>query len=247
MKLRNLILSVCAGCALVAAAQTPALIGRRGCAGGVENSVEAYREAVRRGFRYVEGHVRVTADSVFVTSHDGKTARLGGALKVEESAYRDLASEQYTQTREDSVTYSGRIARVDEFLDICREGGAVAVLHLKTFRKGTAPGHLDALCRLVDSVSSPEGVIILTSEPEYIEYLQANHPEMPLMYQADAKWQERFDWARERGLDVSIRYDLITPECLEAYHGAGLKVAAWVVNTEPDKDINFAITDLLVP
>ncbi len=122
---------------LTSAAADPVLIGRRGCAGGVENSVEAYREAVKRGYTMIEGHVRVTADSVFVTSHDGKTARLGGALKVEESPYAALKAERYTQTREDSVTYTGSICTVADFLCICRDGGATAVLHLKAFPKGT--------------------------------------------------------------------------------------------------------------
>ena len=103
---------------LAATAAEPVLIGRRGCAGGVENSAEAYREAVKRGFKMIEGHVRVTADSVFVTSHDGKTARLGGNLKVEGSNYADLKAERYTQTREDSVTYTGTICTVEDFLGL---------------------------------------------------------------------------------------------------------------------------------
>lgn len=228
-------------------ASSPTLIGRRGCAGGVENSVEAYRAAIDRGFTHVEGHVRVTADSIFVTSHDGKTARLGGNLKVEQSTLSQLRGETYTQTREDSTTHTGGIATVAEFLDICGKGGATALLHLKTFAKGTAPRQLDRLCALIDSVSSPSQVIILTSEPAYIEHLQATRPDIPLMFQADARWQERLQWCADRRLDVSIKLDLITPECLEAYHNAGLKVAAWTVNTPVSLPIDYAITDTLLP
>ena len=228
-------------------AQGPVLIGRRGCSGGVENSVEAYAEAINRGLKYVEGHVRVTADSVFVTSHDGKTARLGGNLKVEQSTLAELQAETYTQTREDSATYRGRIATVAQLLGICREGGAVAVLHLKKFAKGTAPHQIDRLCALIDSVSNPADVMILTSERDYIEHLRATRPDIRLMYQADAKWAESLDWCRERRLPVSIRLDLITPGCLELYHAAGLKVAAWTVNTPTSLPIDYAITDLLRP
>ena len=230
-----------------ALASQPTLIGRRGCSGGVENSVEAYRAAIDRGFTFVEGHVRVTADSVFVTSHDGKIARLGGNLKVEQSTLAQLREESYTQTREDSTTHSGGIATVAEFLDICGKGGATAVLHLKTFAKGTAPRQLDRLCALIDSLSSPSRVIILTSEPSYIEHLQATRPDMPLMFQADAKWQERLQWCTDRRLNVSIKLELITPECLDAYHNAGLKVAAWTDNTPTTLPIDYAITDILLP
>lgn len=245
--LRTIFAAATFAVALHISASGPELIGRRGCTGGVENSVEAYREALNRGFKFIEGHVRVTADSVFVTSHDGKTARLGGNLKVEQSTIGQLRAEKYTQTREDSTTHTGGIATVEEFLDICHNGGATAVLHLKKFAKGTAPRQLDRLCALIDSVSSPNEIIILTSEPEYIEYLQASRPDMPLMFQADSKWEELLQWCLERKLNVSIKLDLITPECIEAFHDAGLKVAAWTVNSPTELPIDFAITDILRP
>lgn len=236
------------GITLSAAGANPVLIGRRGCTAGVENSVEAYREAIARGYKMVEGHVRVTADSVFVTSHDGKTTRLGGALKVEESTYPQLKAETYTQLREDSLTYTGSICTVAEFLEICRDGNATAVLHLKNFPKGTHEGHLDALALLIAKVYAPEKVLILTSSPEYVEYLMDKHPELPVMFQAENKWAERLEWCKERRLDIDLEKSLLTPECVKAYHDAGLKIAVWTVN-DPDEaktlDVDYIITDLL--
>lgn len=249
-KLRIPLLLTLLAASLTSAAADPVLIGRRGCAGGVENSVEAYREAVKRGYTMIEGHVRVTADSVFVTSHDGKTARLGGALKVEESPYADLKAERYTQTREDSVTYTGSICTVSDFLGICRDGGATAVLHLKAFPKGTHEGHLDALADLISKVTSPDSVLVLTSSPEYIDYLRARHPELPLMFQAEKTWPERIEWCRERGLGIDLEKKLLTPECVKAYHDAGLKIAVWTVN-DPEEarslPVDYIITDTLLP
>lgn len=248
--LRNILLAAMLPATLLASAGNPVLIGRRGCAGGVENSAEAYREAIKRGFTMIEGHVRATADSVLVTSHDGKTARLGGNLKVEGSAYADLAAERYTQTREDSVTYTGGICKVEDFLTICREGGATAVLHLKKFPNGTAERRLGELASLIERVSTPQGVLILTSEPGYIEYLQREHPELPLMYQAEKKWAERLEWCKERGLDIDLEKSLLTPECVKAYHDAGLKIAVWTVNDPAEASslpVDYIITDTLRP
>ncbi len=249
-KFRLPLLGTLLAASLAATAAEPVLIGRRGCAGGVENSAEAYREAVKRGFKMIEGHVRVTADSVFVTSHDGKTARLGGNLKVEGSNYADLKAERYTQTREDSVTYTGTICTVEDFLGICRDGGATAVLHLKAFPKGTHEGHLDALAALIARVTDPAKVLMLTSSPDYIEYLRANHPELPLMFQAEKTWPERIEWCKERGLDIDLEKKLLTPECVKAYHDAGLKIAVWTVNDPAEAEslpVDYIITDLLVP
>ena len=83
----------------------------------------------------MEAHVRATADSVFVTSHDGKTDRLGGKMKIANSTIAELRTERYTQTR-DSATYEGSgICTVGEFLDICKENGVAPLLHLKTFSR----------------------------------------------------------------------------------------------------------------
>lgn len=229
-------------------AANPVLIGRRGCAGGVENSAEAYREAVARGYKMIEGHVRVTADSVFVTSHDGKTARLGGSLKVEESTYPQLKAETYTQIREDSVTYTGSICTVREFLEICRDADVTPVLHLKNFPKGTHEGHLDNLAALISATMDPAKVLILTASPEYVEYIQTRNPQLPVMFQAEKKWAERLDWCKERGLNIDLEKTLLTPECVKAYHDAGLKIAVWTVN-DPEEaktlDVDYIITDLL--
>lgn len=230
------------------------LIGRRGCAGGVENSVEAYREAVARGFKMIEGHVRITADSVFVTSHDGKTNRLGGNLSVEKSPLAALKAESYTQAREDSVTYSGStIATVAEFLEICKEGGATAVLHLKNLPKADDTSNLAPLVNLIDSISSRDSVLILSSSPLYINYLHDNYPDLPLMLQVDKKWEELFPLAKELNLPIDISAEFATAEMFALYTAAGLPIAVWTVN-DPDQaasldslGASYLITDTLLP
>ncbi len=254
MKLSRILLGALMGAALLspvaASAAEPTLIGRRGCAGGVENSVEAYREAVRRGFKMIEGHVRITADSAFVTSHDGKTARLGGSLVVEKNTLDELRAERYSQTREDSVTYDGGITPVAEFLAICKDGGATPVLHLKAFPKTCDIRALDLLCALIDSVTDPRSVLILTSSPAYVEHLQATRPDIPVMFQAEGKWAERLDWCKERGLDIDMEDKYATPEAVKAIHDAGLKIAVWTINDPAayaGRDLDYVITDLLIP
>lgn len=237
-----------------ALATDPVMIGRRGCGFAIENTAEAYREGARRGFTIMEAHVRATADSVFVTSHDGKTNRLGGRMKIASSPIDSLRTERYTQTR-DSATYSGStICTVGEFLDICAETGVSPLLHLKTFSKDTKDcGLLSPLVSLIKSKGMADRCVILTSEPDYIDYLLANHPEIKLQFQADAKWQERFDWSCARKLDVQIRADLLNADCVSRYHEAGVKVNAWTANTPDDyrrlRDIgvDYIVTDYLAP
>ncbi len=239
---------------LLLQAADPVLIGRRGCGYAIENTAEAYHEGARRGYKIMEAHVRATADSVFVTSHDGKTDRLGGHMKVANSTLDSLRAERYTQVR-DSGRYEGStICTVEEFLDICAANSVKPLLHLKTLSKNTKDcGFLSHLVDLVDSKGLADSCIILTSEPDYIDYLMKNHPRVKLQYQADTKWQEMFDWAKARKLDVQIRADLVDAECVKRYHDVGAKVNIWTVNTPEDyqryKDygVDYIVTDYLLP
>lgn len=235
-------------------AANPVLIGRRGCGYAIENTAEAYREGARRGYPMMEAHVRLTADSVFVTSHDGKTNRLGGRMKVANTPLDSLRTERYTQTR-DSAGYSGStICTVEEFLDICAANRVRPLLHLKTLSKNTREcGFLTALFNLIDRKGLSDSCVILTSEPDYIDYLMARHPKIKLQYQADAKWQEMFDWSSARNLDVQIRADLVDADCIRRYHDKGLRVNVWTVNSKADYDrlrdmgVDYMVTDYLMP
>ena len=81
----------------------------------------------------------------------------------------------------------------------------------------------------------------------------ANHPEIRLQFQADTKWQERFEWSCSRKLDVQIRADLVDADCVRRYHDAGVKVNVWTVNTPEEyarlKDcgVDYIVTDYIVP
>lgn len=235
-------------------AADPTLIGRRGCGYAIENTAEAYNEGARRGYKMMEAHVRLTADSVFVTSHDGKTDRLGGKMKIAGSTLADLKSERYTQQR-DSAAYEGStVCTVAEFLDICKKNNVAPLLHLKTLSKDTKQcSFLTPLMITVAEKGLTDKCVILTSEPDYIEYLMTNHPDIKLQFQADVKWQEMFDWSCARKLDVQIRQDLVDADCVKRYHDAGVKVNVWTVNTPDDyhrladMGVDYMVTDYIQP
>lgn len=237
-----------------AAASTPQLIGRRGCGYAIENTAEAYREAVRRGYPMMEGHVRVTADSVFVTAHDGKTTRLGGHMKIESSSLDWLRTEVYTQERQDTTYTGSTICTVEEYLDICSQSGVTPVLHLKNLSRDKADcSMLVPLTALIDVKGLTDKAVVLTSSIPYVEWMLAERPDVKVMLQADERWEELFDWATERNLDVQIRADLVDRECVDRFHSRDCKVCVWTVNTPDelgrvaDAGVDYVVTDYLVP
>ena len=127
-----------------------------------------------------------------------------------------LRSERYAQERDHGSYDGGSICTVSEFLDICSESGVVPLLHLKKLNKDTHDcAFLTPLVRLVEEKKLADRCILLTSEPDYIDYLMLKHPEIKLQYQADAKWEERFEWSCGKGLDVQIRADLVDADCVK--------------------------------
>ena len=78
---------------LLTQAARPVYIGRRGSMYAVENTPRAFNRGADKGYDMLEAHVRLSADSVFVVSHDGKTNRLGGNLKVDKATLEQLQSE----------------------------------------------------------------------------------------------------------------------------------------------------------
>ena len=128
------------------------------------------------------------------------------------------------------------------------------MLHLKKLNKDTHDcAFLTPLVRLVEEKKLADRCILLTSEPDYIDYLMLKHPEIKLQYQADAKWEERFEWSCGKGLDVQIRADLVDADCVKRYHDAGVKVNVWTVNDEKeyirlrDCGVDFMVTDYITP
>lgn len=240
--------------AMEAEAANPVMIGRRGCGYAIENTAEAYREGARRGFPMMEAHVRLSSDSVFVTSHDGKTNRLGGRMNVATMPLDSLKSERYAQERDHGTYEGGTMCTVAEFLDICKEASVKPLLHLKKLNKDAKNcTFLTPLVELMKDKGMEGSCILLTSEPDYIDYLMANHPDMKLQFQADDKWQERFDWSCGKGLDVQIRADLVDADCVKRYHDKGVRVNVWTVNDADEykrlKDcgVDFMVTDYITP
>lgn len=253
-RIASIILSLASLVALEAAASSPVLIGRRGCGYAIENTAEAYREGAGKKYPMMEAHVRLSADSIFITSHDGKTDRLGGRMNVAKMPLDSLKTEVYTQERDYGSYSGGTMCTVAEFLDICNENAVEPLLHLKKLNKDPKDcAFLSKLVELVKSKGLADKCVLLTSETDYIDYLMAKHPEMKLQFQADTKWQELFDWSCGKNLDVQIRADLVDADCVKRYHDAGIKVNIWTVN-DPDEykrykdmDVDYIVTDYITP
>ena len=231
MRKVTLAISMALSAMSMAWAASPAFVGHRGSLYGVENTREAFINGAERGYEYLECDLRLTADSVLVLSHDENTKRLGGNLTVAEATYEQLCAETYSQTR-DGVTYTGQIATVDEYLDICCEYGVVPVIELKW---STGINNNDQSCiPLLVAVLELKGVrsdcVILTSMRNCLDYIRQKYPDIPVQFLAKEDVEEQFNWAVEKEIDVDVRRDCINADLVKRFHDAGRTVNVWTVN-----------------
>jgi glycerophosphoryl diester phosphodiesterase len=77
---------------------------------GMENSLSAFRRAVREGFRYLETDVHATSDGVVVVQHDD-------ALDRTTDGAGEVASQPWSVVREVKVGGREPVCRLDELLE----------------------------------------------------------------------------------------------------------------------------------
>ncbi|MFI3240222.1 MAG: glycerophosphodiester phosphodiesterase family protein [Bacteroidales bacterium] len=212
----------------------PIFVGHRGSYRGVANTAEAFRNGVNNyGYTGLECDVRVTSDGEYVIMHDETTTSLGGSLTVATSTLAELKAETLTQTRS-SVTYTGEICTVAEYLDICIEKGAFPVIELKwtTGINNNDMSNFPGLMDLVIEKGILEEAIFLTSMQTSIEYIRTNYPTATCQFLTGEYWENHFDWCVEWNVMPSIEsgnFDIYT---VQKFRNVGLDVAMWTVNTE---------------
>ncbi len=219
--------------ACLCAYSQPKLVGHRGSAYGLENSVESFSNGVMLGYDYLETDVKMTKDNRFVCSHDDDTKRLGGTLTIAESTLDELQGETLTQKR-NGETYTGRICSLEEYLGIIKNAGIKAVIELKWTNgiNSNDQSNIPTLIAAIDSMGMRNDVIILTSMKPCLEYIRTNYPDIPLQFLTAQYWANHFDWCAQWKIDADIQAGCFDEDTVKKYHDAGLLVNMWTTNDD---------------
>lgn len=220
---------------LTLSAQNPVIVGHRGSLYGVENTRESFENGVKLGYDYLETDIRVTADTIIVCSHDEDNIRLGGSLKIAESTLEELKAQDLHQTRR-TLRFNGNIATFDEYLDICKEGGASPLIELKwgTGINSNDFSNIPLLINALDEKGLRDSCIIITSMKPCLEYIRTNYPDIQLQFLTGQYWRNHFDWCKEWKIDADIQRGHFDADDVRKFHEAGLKVNVWTVNDKAD-------------
>lgn len=106
-------------------------IGHRGWTRAPENTLPAWQEAVRLGFKYMEGDVSKTSDGVFVMLHDNTIDRTSnGSGDISKLTYAQASQYDYGSWK--GAQYTGtKLPTFDEFISFCRNTNVHPYIELK--------------------------------------------------------------------------------------------------------------------
>lgn len=127
------------------------LISHRGIATEApENTLPAYELAAKKGFKYVETDVRVTADGVWVLSHDDSLKRMTGFKgNIQQMTLTQVQEHIITKGANADGYYNLVTPTFEQFLKVCKDGKLNPVVELKTTpEEYNNPPYKDILERL---------------------------------------------------------------------------------------------------
>lgn len=219
-------------------------VGHQGSGGPVvQNTVSAFLEGARRGYYAMECDVRVSSDGVYYICHDDV---FKSTLFVDSSLW-DKAMAPYTWNQlktfqvKDTYggqTYYGYLATVAEYLQICKESGAKAVLELKwtTGINSNDQSKLPGLVELVKQYGMYENAIFLSSMKNCLTFLKTHYLDANVQFLAGASTStiENINWCIENQFSIDMTHDKVTKQFVDLMHDAYLYFNAYTVNYATD-------------
>ncbi len=236
-KINFLLMLLMLAFATEALAWKPILIGHRGSSSGVENTEQAFINAVtKHGCQALECDVKVTSDKKYVCWHDDIITLGGNNCTIYTSTLAKVQSLTLRQTN-NGVTYTGKICTLERYLEICKQYNVIPVIELKA-----ASGiyyedmtNFPGVYALIEKYGLVDKAIILTSMQESLLYVRKNYPKLKCQYLVYYITTDRINWCKNNGCDISSCFyynssNYVTQALVNQAHNAGLKVSLWTMN-----------------
>ncbi|MHB1001548.1 MAG: glycerophosphodiester phosphodiesterase [Armatimonadota bacterium] len=200
-----------------------------------ENTLTAIRKALELHPEMIECDVRRTVDDSIVIIHDSTVDRTtNGTGNVGEMTFNDIR--RLDAGSWFSPDFAGeKVPSLDETLDLCKD-------KIKLIIEIKEDGIDGDVVRAIQQKQMSEQVFITSFHHNIgvrLPVLDKSIHFIPLVWHADPAGDEESvrlatEAANVNGSVLSINYQAITPELVEAVHTANLKLQAWTVDHEDD-------------
>ena len=206
-------------------------IAHRGYSGRyLQNTEEAFIEAVKHGSGGIETDVRSTADGVLVVNHNSTVVFEDGTeLEVATSTYEQLTQKPLLNRFTDTKLYLCTFRR---YLEICRDGHMVCFIEFKGTFSDEMIHKAFTMAAEVYDLSMCE-----LQSFEFDNLIRAHEafPELKIMLTCGSHDAD-VDRCLDYGFDIDMSYNGIDAETVKQFHDRGLLVGLWTANTREALD-----------
>ena len=209
------------------------------------NTADAFRAASAKGFYGIETDVRETKDGVFVCNHDEDVKyKDGSKLNVASSTFAELNAKPLLNAKSNADVY---LCTFVDYLDICKDGGKIAVIELKEV---CAEEKLGRILDLVDLHYDRKSVCFIAFDLVNLTRLRAIDATLGLQYLSETKKDPLFKECLEQKISIDVKQNVLTKKMVKDFHNAGLTVNVWTVDRKYDlsivriKGVDYVTTDV---
>ena len=217
------------GCWRPALVHAPFVIGHRGSAAQIENTLEAVRAAAEAGADYAEIDVQLTSDGVPVVFHDSSLTRLTGQSG---SIAASTLAELQALTLRDAMAHPGMVSRIptlDEAIAAAQESGAGLLIELKP-DAGRGEALAAAVMEAVEAHDFAGQAIFMSLDYGCLTPILAAHPDWRVGYCVfgssgdldDSIWLYDIDF-------LAVEEGMVSNHLFSQARGYGLPVYIWSV------------------
>ena len=205
-----------------------------------ENTLAAFREAVRVGADLIELDIRLSRDGEVVVFHDRDLSRTSdGTGPVEDKTLAEL--KRLDAGSHFSEDFTGeRIPTLEEVIQDLLPGriGLCIELKIDKGREEIRTELVDRALELLERTRFKERVILASFDRDSLRISKACRPEIQtgLIFNKDEVWTECAEEGYA-GIDVlSARWNIVTASRLRAAHRGGRKVIVWTIDRDMELD-----------
>ena len=198
----------------------------------LENTMDAFQNAMNKGYYGIETDVRITKDGQFVLSHDDSLSRVFGVeMKVSESSLEELKD----------ITHDG-ITTLEEFLAFMEDKKEIPYIELKSMISSDYPDLEDNIERFMDILaqyhysSSGENTLpcyIISFYQDYIDAVRAKDKNIQIDLISSSKTID-IDYLLENNYGLDWRLSCASSSTVKNLINKGISVDLWVVNNKYD-------------
>jgi len=217
-----------------------------------ENTLPAFRLAVKMGADGVENDIRFTKDGVIVVSHDGNIDRMStGTGLVRDLTYEELLQFDFGVKR--GPEFAGtKICTLKEFLDVVK---VMSVVNIE-FKPMAENGPIDpdwAINRMYSEVEAAgcwDHTIISSFDHPLLKRIKELHPDVrtALLYGHQLTPDETVAMVRAVNGDIIHPHlGCINKEIVDRCREEGIQVNVWTVDSPEDieRAISYGVTGII--